>query len=59
MPGDSLAVQGMPDNELLDILKIMCVVIGDPHESRKFDLQTVNTSNGHSCRIKQGPADQE
>ena len=28
----------------------MCEVIGDPHESRKFNLQTIEASNSPNCR---------
>ena len=40
----------MPDIKLLYILKIMYEVIDDPHERTKFDSQTVEASNGPSCR---------
>ena len=50
VPGDSPTLLGMPDTELLNILKIMCEVMGDPHESRKSDLQTMKEPNSHNCK---------
>ena len=38
VPGDKLALLGMPDIELLNILKVTHEVMGNPKESRKFDL---------------------
>ena len=55
VPRDSLALLGMQDIELLNILKIMCEVIGDPHESRKFNLQTLEASNGPTYRVNTAP----
>ena len=37
VPGDGLALFGMPDIELLIILRITCDITGKPHESGKFD----------------------
>ena len=42
MTGDGPALLAMPDIELLNTLKVTCEIIGDPHESRKFDSQTVH-----------------
>ena len=50
VPGDGPALLGMPDIELLHILKIMCDMIGDPHNNRKLDLQTAEASNCPDCR---------
>ena len=50
MLGDGLALLGMPDIEMLDILKIMCEVMGGPHKSRMVSSQTMQASNGPSCK---------
>ena len=50
MPGDGPALLGMPDIELLNIVRITYKVIGVPKQSRKFDLQTVEAFYSHSCR---------
>ena len=50
VPGDGPTVLRKSDIKLLSILKITCDVIGDPHESRKFDSQTIETSNSPGCR---------
>ena len=36
-PGDGPVLLGIPDIKVLDILKIMCELMGDPHKSRMFD----------------------
>ena len=41
---------GMLDIEMLDILKIMCEMIGGQYDNRKFDSQTVQTSISPSCK---------
>ena len=50
MPGDGPVLLRMTDIEVLDILKVICAVMGDLHKSRMFDSQTMQTSNGHSCK---------
>ena len=50
MPGDGPVLLMMPDIELLDRLKITCELIGDPHESSNFNLQTIETFSSPSCR---------
>ena len=45
----------MPDTELLNMLKITCEVIGDPHESRKFDSWTIEASIRHSYKPNKAP----
>ena len=45
----------MLDIEVLDILKIMCEVMEDLYESRKFDSQTIKASNGPSCKTNRAP----
>ena len=55
VPGDDPILLGMPRIEMLNILKIMCEVIGDPHESRKLNSQTIEASNSHSCKMKTEP----
>ena len=41
VPGDSPALLGMSDTELLGILKIICEVVEGQHANRKFDSQTI------------------
>ena len=50
MPEDSLALILMPNVDLPNILKITCEVMSNPHESRKFNFQIIETSNYPSCR---------
>ena len=40
----------MPVFELLNILKIMCEVICNPHEGMKFDSHIIEASNSPHCR---------
>ena len=51
-PGDGPVFLGMPDTELLNIMKITCEVIGDPHGSSKFDSQAEEASSVPSCKTK-------
>ena len=55
MSGDSLTLLVMSDTKLFNILKITCEVIGDQHKSRKFNSQTIEASNGPSCKINKAP----
>ena len=57
VPDDGPAWLGMPDIKLLGILKIIHEVIGDPHESRKFNSQTIEASNNPSYRTNRVPQD--
>ena len=50
MPGDGSALLGMPDIEVLDILKITCEVMGDLYKSRMFDCQMIQPCNSPSCK---------
>ena len=43
----------MPDIKLLDILKIMCKVMGNEAGS-KFDFQRTQPSNAPSCKANMG-----
>ena len=43
----------MPGRELLSILGITCDEIGEHHESRKFDSQTIEASYSPSCRLNE------
>ena len=51
---DSLVLLGMFDMEMLGILKIMCKVVGGQQVDRKFNSQTVQPSNGYSCKANIG-----
>ena len=50
VPVENLDLLGMPDIELLDILKSRCEVMGDPHVGRKIDPQTIQPFNSLSCK---------
>ena len=50
MPGDRPELLGMPDIELLGILKILCVVIKGQNMDRKSDSQRVEPSSTLSCK---------
>ena len=50
MPGEGPALLGMLNIEVIDIFKIMCEVVGDPHKSIMFHLQTMQEAKGPSCR---------
>ena len=50
MPGDGSTLLRMPDIKLLHVLKITCKVAGDQQAGRKFDAQTIQPSNGSSCK---------
>ena len=55
VPDDGPALLGMLDINLLSILGTMCDITGEPHESRKFDLQTIVASNISSWRTSKAP----
>ena len=50
MPGGGPVLLGMPDIELLCIMKIMCEVVGDQQADRKFNSQTIKLSSTQSCK---------
>ena len=50
VPEDGQPLLGMPDIELLNILKRTFEVKDDTHESRKFNSQKREASNNLSCR---------
>ena len=49
-PGDGPILLGMPNIELLNILRITLDIIGKPHESRTFDSLKLETSDSPHCR---------
>ena len=53
VPGDCPVLQGMSDTEVLDILKIMCETMEDPHKIKMFDFTTMQAFNGPSCKAKE------
>ena len=53
VPGDGPSLLGMPDIELLSILRATCDIIGEPHESRKFNSQRIEISDIPSCRTNE------
>ena len=52
--GESPVLLGIPEKELLGILKIMCEVTGDPHNRRMLNSQTMQAPNGPSCKANKG-----
>ena len=50
MPGDSPVLLWIPDIELLGTLKIMCEVVGGQQADREVNSQTMQLSNGPSCK---------
>ena len=50
VPGDGPALLGMPDIEVLDLLKIMYEVMGDPNKSRMLNFQSIQAFNNPSCK---------
>ena len=44
----------MHDTELLDVLKITCEVVGDQQADLKSNSQTIQPSNGSSCKANKG-----
>ena len=51
---DCPTLLGMLEIKLLNIIRITCKVICEPHESRKFNL-TIEASNSPSCRTNRTP----
>ena len=49
VPHNAPALHGIPDIEMLSV-RIACNIIGEPHESRMFDSQMIETTNSPSCR---------
>ena len=47
---DTLALLGMPDIELLGILKIVCEAVGGQEEDRKCNSETIKMSSSASCK---------
>ena len=56
VPGDGPALLGMPDIELLDILKIMCKVMVAPEVGRNFDFKQCRHPRA-LLQSKQSPMD--
>ena len=52
--GEGQALLGMPDAELLDLLKITCELVRDQQGDRKVDAQTKQPSNSPSCKANEG-----
>ena len=50
VPGDCPLLLGMQDIEVLDLLKIMCEVMGDPHKSRMSQFSNNAGNQQPSCR---------
>ena len=57
VPEDGSAMPGMPDIEVLDILKIMCKVMGDPHQ--RGSLTHTQYRHPMSLAAKQSQTDQD
>ena len=54
VPGDSPALLGMPDIELLGILKIICEVVKGPQTDRKFHSQRMTPSSTLTIKTNTG-----
>ena len=54
VPRDGTALPGMPDIELLGILKLMCEVVEDQLAGNMFDYQTIQPSSGYSYKANTG-----
>ena len=50
MPGDGPALVGMPDREILHILRIICGVVGGQSADRKLNSQTIEPSSTPNCK---------
>ena len=50
VPDEGPVLFRMPGIKLLNILRIACEVISEPHESLKFGSQTIEASNNCTCR---------
>ena len=48
VPGDCWVLIRMVDIEVLNILQITCEVLGNPHDRKKFHLQTIEAPNDPS-----------
>ena len=55
LPEDGPALLGVPNIEMLSILRITCDVIGESHEGRKLESQTVEASNRPTYRTNEAP----
>ena len=51
VPRDSPVLLGIPDIELLDILKVICDVTEGQQADRKFDSQTIESSSTLSNKV--------
>ena len=50
VPEDGPTLSGMPDIELLDILKIISDVVEGQHADRKLESQVIELSSAYSCK---------
>ena len=50
VPCDGPMLLGMPDIELLGILKITCDVVEDQQVGRKFDLEITEATHALNCK---------
>ena len=55
VPGDILTLLGMPDIELVNILKIICEVIDCQHENRNLTAEKTEPHGVKDCNIKERP----
>ena len=49
--GDGPSLLGMPDIQLLDILKMMCEVVEYQQADRKLNSQTIQPYDGLGCKV--------
>ena len=50
MPADGPTLLGMPDIELLSIIRVMCETIGNKTISKMFDSQSKNVAHSQYCK---------
>ena len=55
MPGSGPAFLGMPDIELLGIMRVICETVGNKTANRKFETQTRHAQDYQNCKRKQEP----
>ena len=55
VPGNGPALLGIPDIELLSILRITCDIRGELHENKKFYSKAIDISSSPSCKANETP----
>ena len=55
VPVDAPVLLGMPDIELIGIIRVMCETIDNNKSDRKFDMQTRHASDSQNCKANRDP----